>query len=327
MTNSIDYKVFPVGEAPVDQLAGQLAGGNMAILGPSTVYALTADAFNEGAVERIYKLKNRPHNNPMMVMVHDIAAARSLVDFNTIAEKLAERFWPGPLTMSLPLKQDKWLASQCIDTSGYVAVCVHDAPVENRILEKLGRPLACSSANRSGWLAPTRVDHIPQDMMSPMGWILDGGPTKFGLETTIIRVDADDMTLVRPGPIGRETLMTVIGERSLEATPVDHGSVVTTEALPHYDAGLDIRLNAKTAEPGETFLDFGATLRAQHDLSPAGDLQEAARSLYAQLHDLHRAGCQRIAVAPIPNHGIGAAINHRLTNAARTRSDRQGTNS
>lgn len=327
MNHNLDYKVFPVDEAPVPRLADQLAGGNMAILGPSTVYALTADAANESAVGKIYRIKNRPSHNPIMVMVHDIDAARSLVELSPIAEQLAERFWPGPLTLSLPIKPGKWLAPQCMDTSGYVAVCVHDAPIENRILEQLGRPLACSSANQSGWLAPTRIDHIPPDMMSPMEWILDGGPTKFGLETTLIRADGDDLTLVRPGPIGREALKSVLGERSLVDTPIDHGSVVTTEALPHYDAGLDIRLNAREAEPGETLLDFGATLNAAHDLSPAGDLQEAARSLYALLHDLQRAGCQRIAVAPIPNDGIGAAINHRLRNAARTRSDRQGANS
>ncbi len=288
-----------------------------------TVYGLAADATSDAAVAAIYAAKERPAINPLISHVLDIDAGREHAIFGREAETLARAFWPGPLTLVLPV------ASTCrislLARAGLETVAVRSPSHETAraLIGAAGVPLAAPSANRSGAVSPTTAAHVVADLDGRVDWILDGGPCRHGLESTIIGDLAGRPQLLRAGAITREAI-----ESALDS-PIDSTSV--TRAAPnapgqlasHYAPKAELRLGAVDASADEAALDFGRSLRggtsAQLDLSPSGDLIEAASHLFSYLRALDASGAARIAVAAIPERGLGAAINDRLRRAAAPR--------
>ncbi len=288
-----------------------------------TVYGLAADATSDAAVAAIYAAKERPAINPLIAHVLDIEAAREQAVFSAEAETLARAFWPGPLTLVLPVascSRISLLARAGLDT---VAVRSPSHEVARALIEVAGVALAAPSANRSGAVSPTTAAHVVADLDGRVDWILDGGPCRYGLESTIVACLGSRPQLLRPGAITREALESAL------ASPIDSGGVsqkapnAPGQLASHYAPKAELRLDAASASSNEAVLDFGDSLKgaagARLDLSPSGDLIEAASHLFSYLRALDAYGAMRIAVAPIPAHGLGAAINDRLRRAAAPR--------
>jgi len=291
-----------------------IAGGTVAVP-TETVYGLAARADSAEAVAAIYRAKGRPDFNPLIVHVPDIAAAEALAVFDPRARALAAAFWPGALTLVLPRKEDAPLAAAVSAGLPTVALRVPAHPVMQALLHVAGLPLAAPSANRSGGISPTSAAHVAASLGGRADLILDGGSTEQGLESTIVAVRPNGIwAILRPGPIGEAEIAAVLGPRG----PLAHDSAkieAPGQLASHYAPGKPVRLGAVSAEPDEFLIGFGAVAGAV-TLSQRGDLAEAAARLYACLH-LAAAGPEpRIAVAPIPGEGIGAAINDRLRRAA-----------
>ncbi|MGI4876361.1 MAG: L-threonylcarbamoyladenylate synthase [Janthinobacterium lividum] len=305
-------RTVPAHDAGIARAVGQLAAGGIVALPTETVYGLAGDATDAGAVAAIYAAKGRPGFNPLIVHVADLAAAAALVEVGPVARVLAERFWPGPLTLVLPARRSE-LAPGVAAGLGTLAVRVPAHPVMREVLRQLGRPLAAPSANASGGISPTRADHVRASLDGRIPLILDGGPTSGGLESSIVAVDGDRVRLLRPGGIAADLLG--INAVTDAATIVAPGQLAS-----HYAPRQPVRLNALAAAGDEYLLGFGP-VAGDRNLSPAGDLVEAAAGLFDGLHRAQASGRARIAVAPIPDHGIGAAINDRLRRAAAPRGD------
>ncbi|WP_042695285.1 L-threonylcarbamoyladenylate synthase [Azospirillum sp. B506] len=306
-----------------------MAAGKPALFGPSTVYALMADACNGAALDNLYLVKGRPGGNPLMVIVADREMANRYACLDEgPAAALTAALWPAPLTVCVRARPDSGIAPQCVNPAGYIGVCFHNAPYENRIVEMLGRPVASSSANHSGFLSPTRLRDIPADLLAAAAVAVDSGPMPYGLESTLVSFQFGGPVLLRPGAIERGAIETALGCPLPDAADhpdarrlIESGRLPTNESIPHYNAGLKLRLNALAAEKGEAYLGFGPYHdRGPWSLSRSGDLSEAAANLYSTLHDLQRHGHTEVAVAPIPSTGLGATINHRLITAARAAS-------
>lgn len=279
-----------------------------------TVYGLGADATNSDAVLRIYETKGRPRFNPLIVHVADLAMAETLAEFSPMARKLAT-LWPGPLTLVLPRRPDAGLSD--IATAGLetVGIRIPDHPLARDLIRATGRPLAAPSANPSGKLSPTTAEQVLRGFAGRVP-VLDGGPAHAGVESTILAVTGDDVTQLRAGALPREEAEALIGQPIAIAR---EGGPVTAPGMlaSHYAPNARLRIHVEHPEPGEAYLGFGdhpGTL----NLSPKGDLREAARNLFSMLHQLD-AEATRIAVAPIPNTGLGEAINDRLKRAAAPR--------
>jgi L-threonylcarbamoyladenylate synthase len=299
----------------VTAFAAILRRGDVAAFPTETVYGLGADATNSDAVLKIYETKGRPRFNPLIVHVTDIAMARRFVTFSPLAEKLAEAFWPGPLTLVLPKRPDAGLSD--IVTAGLetVGVRVPNHPLALELIRAAGVPLAAPSANPSGKLSPTTAAQVTRAFAGRVP-VLDGGPCTSGVESTIVAVDGKTVTQLRAGALPREEIERVIGR----PVPVaEEGSAVAAPGMlaSHYAPNAAMRLNAKSAQAGEVLLGFGA-IGGALNLSASGDLHEAARNLFAMLHELDTRA-PRIAVAPIPHSGLGEAINDRLKRAAAPR--------
>lgn len=289
-----------------------LHAGGLVVVPTETVYGLAADAANAAAVAALYALKARPHFNPLIAHCADQEAAEREVALPPLGRKLAERFWPGPLTLVAPRRPNGTvcpLARAGLDT---VAVRVPAHPLFHALLTAFGRPLAAPSANASGRLSPTRPEHVRAAFQDRTPLILDGGPCTFGLESTVIGFEGARAVLLRAGALAREQIEALSGPL---ATP--QSAIVSSpgQLLAHYAPKARLRLNAVEALPGETLLGFGSIPGAL-SLSRAGELAEAAAHLFDYLHRLDAAGATCIAVAPIPNHGLGEAINDRLARAA-----------
>jgi L-threonylcarbamoyladenylate synthase len=279
-----------------------------------TVYGLGADAGNSDAVLKIYETKGRPRFNPLIVHVTDVAMARRYVEFSPLAERLAA-FWPGPLTLVLPRRPDAGLSD--IVTAGLdtVGVRVPNHPLALELIRAAGVPLAAPSANPSGKLSPTTAAQVERAFKGAVP-VLDGGPSTAGVESTILAVEGETMTQLRAGALARDEIERVIGRRV--AVAVEGAAIASPGMLAsHYAPSAALRLNATAARAGEVLLGFGPG-EATLNLSATGDLHEAARNLFAMLHELD-ARAQRIAVAPIPHVGLGEAINDRLKRAAAPR--------
>ena len=304
--------------------AGRLiAAGGLVAFPTETVYGLGADATSDRAVARIFEAKGRPRFNPLIVHVAGIAAARAQVTFDHRAEILAERFWPGALTLVLPRRPDcgvSLLASAGLDS---LAVRVPRHPIAHALLVACGRPVAAPSANASGKISPTTAAHVAQSLGGKAAMILDGGRCPIGVESTVLDLTAPMPTLLRPGSVTEEELFAAIG-------PLSTSPAVATQArkspgllASHYAPELPLRLEAGSVQPQEALLAFGPTplagAAAMENLSPAGDLLEAAANLFAMLRALDRSGASGIAVMPIPERGLGRAINDRLRRAAAPR--------
>lgn len=297
--------VQPHGAGAVGGAAALIAEGQCVAVPTETVYGLAADATDGEAVARIYEAKGRPSFNPLIVHVPDLGAAERIAVFNDTARALAAQHWPGPLTLVLPLKPESGIAS--IVTAGLPTIALRCPahPAMRDVLIAAGRPLAAPSANASGSISPTRAEHVLKSLGGRIPMILDAGPTAVGLESTIVAVGADgSLRLLRPGPVDL-------------GLPLETGGGIEApgQLASHYAPAKPLRLNATEAEPDEWLIGFGP-VAGHATLSASGDLTEAAARLFGALHEAEAAPFARIAIAPVPEEGLGLAINDRLKRAA-----------
>ncbi|MEO7248462.1 MAG: L-threonylcarbamoyladenylate synthase [Novosphingobium sp.] len=293
--------------------AARLREGGLVALPTETVYGLAARADSVSAVAAIYRAKGRPDFNPLIVHVSSLAQAEALAQFDARARALAVRFWPGALTLVLPLKESAAIAAAVTAGLPTIALRCPAHPVMQAVLMATGLPLAAPSANRSGGVSPTSAAHVAESLARAAGLILDGGACEQGIESTIVALRSKGWSILRPGPITHAQLAEVLGESAnLEPTG---GIEAPGQLASHYSPGKPVRLKASEAEADEFHIGFGAVPGAV-TLSAAGDFAEAASRLYAQLHLAAAAPQPRIAVAEIPDEGMGAAINDRLRRAA-----------
>ena len=299
-------------EAGIARAAAILRGGGLVAVPTETVYGLAARADSAAAVAAIYRAKGRPEFNPLIVHVASLEMARRLAAFDDRAEALAAEFWPGPLTLVLPLREDSGLAAAVTASLPTVALRMPDQPDTRRLLAELGLPLAAPSANRSGAVSPTRPEHVVASLGGRVEAVLAGGACLRGLESTIVALREQGWQLLRPGPVTESEISALIGP----PLPPGEARIEAPGQLErHYSPGKPVRLGATAAEEGEFLIGFG-TLAGDCNLSETGDLAEAAARLYACLHEAAVSARPRIAVATIPEEGMGAAINDRLRRAA-----------
>jgi L-threonylcarbamoyladenylate synthase len=303
-------------EAGLAAAALILARGGLVAFPTETVYGLGADARNDRAVAGIFAAKGRPRFNPLIVHLPDHAAARAICAFDDRAERLAAAFWPGPMTLVLPLRRDAGISALVTAGLGTVAVRVPAHPVARAVLAAFGGPVAAPSANPSGRISPTTAAHVLASLGGRIDAVLDGGASGIGLESTIIGLDGP-ARLLRAGGLPAEAVEACLGEAVVAAADPDRPSA-PGQLASHYAPRGMVRLNADEAREGEVLLGFGP-VDAALNLSPAGDLTEAAANLFGHLHRLDAMGAERIAVSPIPDHGLGRAINDRLKRAAAPR--------
>lgn len=293
--------------------AERLRAGGLVALPTETVYGLAARADSSSAVAAIYRAKGRPDFNPLIVHVPDLAAAEAIAVFDDRAQALAARFWPGALTLVLPLRPDAPIVPAVTAGLDTIALRCPAHPVMRAVLEACGLPLAAPSANASGGVSPTRAAHVAASLRDAVGLVLDGGACTAGIESTIIALREHGWQVLRPGPVTAAELADVLGP------PLDVAAAGRIEApgqlASHYSPGKPVRLDAVKAGADEFLIGFGS-VAGDCSLSPSGDLAEAAARLYECLHAAAAAPQLRIAVAPIPQTGIGIAINDRLSRAA-----------
>jgi len=328
MTAQPATETIEAGGAAVGRAARVIAAGGLVAFPTETVYGLGADAESGEAVARLYEAKGRPAFNPLIAHVPDLAAAKRLAHFDTAAARLAAAFWPGPLTLVLPRRADcpvAELATAGLDT---IAVRVPSHPVARDILLAFGGAVVAPSANRSGHVSPTTAQHVLADLAGCIELIVDGGPTPMGLESTIVAC-LDRPALLRPGALPREAIEHVVplADAPTAAAPAaDEVPLAPGQLASHYAPRARLRLDAASVAPGEALLAFGPTPAAGTEraalvlnLSPRGDLIEAAARLFSHLRALDASGAATIAVMPVPRAGLGEAINDRLERAAAPR--------
>lgn len=303
-------------ETGLTRAAELLRAGALVSFPTETVYGLGADATDDRAVARIFEAKGRPRFNPLIVHLPDIAAVEAVAVLEGDALRLADVFWPGPLTLVLPIRPGAGLSPLVSAGLPSVAVRVPDHALARRLLAEAGRPIAAPSANPSGRISPTTAAHVLAGLGGKIEAVLDGGPCPVGIESTIVGF-TPEATLLRPGGLPAEAIEQALGYAL--AAPGD-GPVTTPGQLgSHYAPRAQIRLDATQAAPGERLLGFGPVEGAALNLSPSGDLVEAAANLFHHLHALDTAGSAPVAISPVPDHGLGRAINDRLRRAAAPR--------
>jgi L-threonylcarbamoyladenylate synthase len=326
MTAEPGTRVLNASSAAIAAVARCLAAGGLVAFPTETVYGLGADACNGEAVARLYAAKGRPAFNPLIAHVADGSAARRLGAFNADAERLAAAFWPGPLTLVLPRRPDCPVADLALAGLDSVALRVPAHPLAKALLKAFGGPIVAPSANRSGHVSPTSAAHVLADLRGRIDLLLDGGPCPVGLESTIVAC-LDGPTLLRPGGVAREEIERVLG-RALVVPPAQAAPLAPGMLASHYAPKARLRLNAETARAGEALLAFGPNAPpvngAMLNLSARGDLVEAAANLFSHLRALDASGAKAIAVMPVPNEGLGEAINDRLARAAAPRGGAMG---
>jgi len=321
----LNTAILPAGEAAVEAGARTLAEGGLVAFPTETVYGLGADATNAFAIARLYQAKGRPAFNPLISHVADLAAARAVGRFDAAALALADAFWPGPLTLVLPRAAGCAVAELATAGLETIAVRIPSHEVARAILRAFGRPVVAPSANLSGHVSPTSAAHVQSDLEGRIDLIVDGGPVEVGVESTIVGCFEEPM-LLRPGGLPREKIERVLG-RALVQPPADAESDNAQPLAPgmlasHYAPRTRVRLNATGVEAGEALLAFGAPAQgadnaaAVMNLSPRGDLNEAAANLFGYLRALDATRATAIAVMPVPEQGLGEAINDRLRRAA-----------
>ena len=328
MTAPLATRVLAADAAAIAEAARWLRSGGLVAFPTETVYGLGADATDGHAAARLYQAKGRPAFNPLIAHVADGATARALARFNTDAEKLAEKFWAGPLTLALPKTVTCPVAELATAGLDSIAVRVPRHRVAQEILKAFGKPIVAPSANRSGHVSPTTAAHVLADLRGRVDLIIDGGATPVGVESTIVAC-LDEPALLRPGGVPRQAIERVLG-RTL-AAPAQAAATEDAPPAPgmlasHYAPHAKLRLGAIAVEPGECLLAFGPAPAADAEravrtlnLSPRGDLIEAAANLFSHLRALDGAGVKAIAVMPVPHEGLGEAINDRLQRAAAPR--------
>jgi len=303
----METRVLPFTVQGIAEAARVILAGEPVAVPTETVYGLAADATSADAVARIYEAKGRPRFNPLIVHVPDLAAALAIGAFDESALGLAKEHWPGPLTLVVPLRSGAPIAS--IVTAGLpsVGIRVPDHPAMQALLRACGRPLAAPSANRSGAISPTRAAHVVKSLGGRIPLVIDGGPTRRGIESTIVAATGGPLRLLRRGPI------------HVDAAPASGSAIEAPGQLAsHYAPSKPLRLNAESAAADEFLIGFGST-SGDSNLSPAADLVEAASRLFDLLYLADSSPKARIAVAPVPDTDLGAAINDRLRRAAADR--------
>lgn len=312
--------IVPADESSIAEAGALLAQGRLVAFPTETVYGLGGDATCDRAVAAIFEAKGRPSFNPLIVHIAEPAQMNTLVVADERARRLSERFWPGPLTLVLPRRPDSpvsLLASAGLDS---IAVRMPDHPVALALIRATGRPVAAPSANRSGEVSPTTAGHVAHSLGSRLAMILDGGPCRVGVESTVLDLCGERPALLRPGGVSAEVIEQALGVRLVRATDGGDAPRSPGQLESHYAPRLPVRLGACCPREGEALLAFGpAPADAALNLSAAGDLEEAAANLFAALRTLDRPGFTGIAVMPIPDHGLGLAINDRLRRAAAPR--------
>ena len=326
MKMGLKTQILPADEAAVATAARCLSEGGLVAFPTETVYGLGADATQAPAIARLYQAKGRPSFNPLIAHVADIAAARRIARFDATALRLAEAFWPGPLTLVLPKTADCHVAELATAGLDTVAIRVPAHPVAQAILRAFGGALVAPSANISGHVSPTTAAHVASDLTGRVDLILDGGAVSVGVESSIVAC-LGEAIMLRPGGLPREEIERVLG-RPLRRLPED---AVTDNAQPlapgmlasHYAPRTPLRLNANNVEADEALLAFGhADVEGAHaakavmNLSKTADLSEAAANLFGYLRALDAKGARAIAAMPVPQYGLGEAINDRLRRAA-----------
>ena len=300
--------------AGIAAAAEMLRAGALVALPTETVYGLAARADSAQAVAAIYRAKGRPDFNPLIVHVASLDQAKQLAVMDDRARALAGAFWPGALTMVLPLRSGARIAPAVTAGLPTIALRCPAHPVMRAVLEQSGLALAAPSANRSGGISPTRADHVAASLGGKVGLILDGGACAAGIESTIVALrEAGGWQVLRPGPITTAQISTVLGGE--DDVTAAGGIEAPGQLASHYAPGKPVRLGALSAAPDEFLIGFGE-VSGEVSLSASGDLAEGAAQLYACLHLAAAAAQPRIAIAPIPELGIGAAINDRLRRAA-----------
>lgn len=308
--------VRPASTDAIGEAARLILAGQPVAMPTETVYGLAADATNGTAVAGIYTAKGRPSFNPLIVHVSGPEMASQLVEMSDAALRLMERFWPGPLTIVLPLKPGGPVSSLVTAGLGTLAVRCPDHPVAQALIAAVAKPLAAPSANTSGRITPTSAAHVLKTLNGRIPLILDGGTTRAGIESTIVAIGLnDEITLLREGAFTAEELGIPLRPAALLATSIP---TAPGQLASHYAPRQPVRLNASSAGADEYLIGFGA-IAGDANLSPSADLTEAAAKLFGALHLAEESGKACIAVAPIPETGLGRAINDRLRRAAAER--------
>ncbi len=325
MARHIDIEEQP-GEA-LEEAVRILKAGLPVAIPTETVYGLAADATNPAAIARIYETKGRPQFNPLICHMASVAMAEQHAVFDPISRRLAAAFWPGPMTLILPLRQDSPIHS--LATAGLETVGIRiPKGFASVLIEKLGKPLAAPSANSSGKISSTSAAHVEADLGQKIDLILDGGSAPVGVESTIIKVDSDSsVRLLRPGGLVADEIERVIGVKLIRPAAASAAIEAPGMLASHYAPGASVRLNAFSVQKGEALIRFGgqavegeANAVAVFDLSPSRNLTEAAANLFDYLKLADASGANTIAITPIPSTGLGEAINDRLERAAAPRS-------
>ncbi len=312
--NDIATQLRAYDSAALAEAAALIRAGAPVAVPTETVYGLAADATSETAVAGIYAAKGRPSFNPLIVHVSDLDMARRLVAFSPVAERLAEAFWPGALTMVLPLLPGSPVAKLASAGLPTLAVRLPSHPAMRALIAEAGVPLAAPSANRSGSISPTSAHHVMASLGGKIPFIIDAGPTSEGLESTIVRPGADGIDLLRPGPITAEALAQASG-MAVRVVGTGEGISSPGQMESHYAPSKPLLLNCVEVGEGRFHIGFGAG-DCQRNLSASADLVEAAANLFDALHQADASDFPAISVAPIPDDGIGIAINDRLRRAA-----------
>ena len=311
----------------ISEAAAIIKRGGLVAMPTETVYGLAADATDDRAVARIFEIKARPQFNPMIIHVLDVAAAEQYAEVSPLARRLAGAFWPGPLTLALPRRADCSVSLLATAGLNSIALRAPDHPLARALIGASARPLAAPSANRSGATSPTCAEHVRDSLGDKVDLILDGGPCLVGLELSIVKLEGDDIVLLRPGGVATVEIERIAGRRvrrpdASAATAIESPGMLAS----HYAPRARLRINIDAPKPGEAYLAFGRTPEGHphtFNLSASGELREAAANLFAHLRAadalVASLGLAGIAAAPIPAEGLGEAINDRLSRAAGSR--------
>jgi L-threonylcarbamoyladenylate synthase len=300
-------RLLPFSDEAIAEAARLILAGEPVAVATETVYGLAADATNAAAVARIYQAKGRPSFNPLIVHVPDLTAAQRIGEFTGDGQSLAEEHWPGPLTLVVRLRADAGIASVATAGLDTIGLRVPAHPAMQTLLRAVGRPLAAPSANASGSISPTRAEHVLRSLGGRIPLIIDSGATERGIESTIVAATGGPLRLLRPGPLN------IAAEASIGA-----GIEAPGQLPSHYAPSKPVRLEATSAKEGEFLIGFGP-IAGDASLSASGDLVQAAARLFDLLHVADASASERIAVAPVPDGGLGAAINDRLRRSASPR--------
>lgn len=303
----------------VETAAAAIRRGALVAFPTETVYGLGGDGTSDEAVAAIYAAKSRPRVNPLILHVTDAESAMRIAALPPEAQTLADRFWPGPLTIVAPVRTDAKVSALALAGLSTIALRAPAHDLAQALLAAVGRPLAAPSANISGRISPTTADHVLAGLSGRVAGVLDGGPCAVGLESSIVGFDGGAPTLLRAGGLPAEEIEAALGRRLVAPGEFEGDAPRAPGQLAsHYAPAARLRLDAEAVEPGEVLLGFGGAPGAALDLSAIGDVAEAAANLFAALHELDRRA-EAIAVSPIPEIGLGRAINDRLRRAAAPR--------